>query len=150
MLLSLKCIRLLIAKYKIMKSWKKMLNYLEKKWACENISSYLPNYTNATPTATSNFKLGTVMEVTSDQTDTKITKNLPVGNCEDGVSINSKTTGLRNKLYGINTPDFWCITHTVDGSLKFIAKSYTMCIDKVKSFCNNLFGQVWSGKVNKV
>lgn len=83
-----------------------MLNYLEKKWACENISSYLPNYTNATPTATSNFKLGTVMEVTSDQIDTKITKNLPVGNCEDGVSINSKTTGLRNKLYGINTPDF--------------------------------------------
>ena len=62
------------------------------------------------------------MEVTSDQTDIKMSKNLPVGNCGDGVTINSKTTGLMNELYGINALDFQCLAHAVDGSLKHIGQ----------------------------
>ena len=68
----------------------------------------------------------------------KMSKNLPVGNCGDGVSKNSKAIGLMNELYGINAPDFRCSAHAAYGSLKHIAKSETICIDEMKSLYDNL------------
>ena len=63
-----------------------------KKNAFENISRYMPNYNNTTPTPPSYFKLDTVMEVTSVQIDIKMSKNLLVGNCGDRVRVNSNAT----------------------------------------------------------
>ena len=96
------------------------LHIILKENAFENISRHLLNYTNATPTPLSYFKLGTVTEVTSYQIDIKMLKNLQVGNCGDGVSIYNKAMCLVNELYGINALDFRCSARAWDGSLKCI------------------------------
>ena len=85
------------------------------------------------------------MKITSDQIDIKMSQNVPAGNCGDGVSISNKAMHLLNELYSINTPDFLYSAYGVDGSLKRIAKSGTMCIDEVKSLYDNLkkCGQVF-------
>ena len=81
------------------------------------------------------FKLGKVkyVDVESKTIHNDMYKNLPVGNCGDGVSVNGKVARLLAELYGMFCSDFKCSAHVVDGTLKRLAQSETMCVDQVKS-----------------
>ena len=67
-----------------------------------------------------------------------MSKTLPVGNCGDGVSINTEAARVMKKLYGIKSPGFKCAAHAADSSLKHISKSEIMCVEEVKLIYNSL------------
>ena len=81
------------------------------------------------------YKLGKVkyVDVESKTIYFEMDKNLSVGNCGDGGSVNGKTTQLLAEQYGMFCPDFRCSAHAVDETLKTLARSETMCLDQVKS-----------------
>ena len=64
--------------------------------------------------------------------------NQPVGNCGDGVSVNTKAARLLSKLYGFTTPSLRCSSHACDGTLKRLARLKTMCVDEVKELYESL------------
>ena len=121
--------------------------------AFEKINQYLPETgIDFRPSPPTYFKLRTIKRVivAGKEIHLSMSKTLPVGNCGDGVSINSKAARVMKELYGSESPGFRCAAHAADGSLKCIAKSETMCAEEVKSFYKTLRSVVhffqYSGK----
>lgn len=99
--------------------------------ALEKINHYLPETgIDFRPSPSTFFKLGTIKRVSVEDNkgiQLSMSKTLPVGNCGDGVSINTEAARVMKKLYGIKSPGFKCAAHAADSSLKYIAKSEIMC-----------------------
>ena len=107
--------------------------------ASEKINHYLPetgiDFRPSTPTY---FKLGTIKRVIVEDKEIhlSLSKTLLVGNCGDGVSVNTKAATVIKEFYGIKSSSFRCAAHAANGSLKHISKSETMCVEEVKLFYN--------------
>ena len=79
------------------------------------------------------FKLGKLknLDVENQTIEIEASPNLPVGNCGDGVAVNTKAARITCNLYGILSPAFRCASHSSDGTLKRMARSKTMCVDEM-------------------
>ena len=79
------------------------------------------------------FKLGKLktLDVENQTIEIEASPNIPVGNCGDGVAVNTKAARIMCSLYGILSPAFRCASHSSDGTLKRIARSKTMCVDEM-------------------
>ena len=109
--------------------------------ASEKINHYLPesgiDFRPSTPTY---FKLGAIKRVSVEDKEIHLSmsKTLPVGNCGNGVSVNIKAARVMKELYGIESLGFRCAAYAAHSSLKFIAKSEAIGVEKAKSFYNTL------------
>ena len=78
------------------------------------------------------MKLGTIARVDFETKEIFINlQNMQAANTDDGVSSNQKAARLLTLCYGIQTPSFWCATHSIDLVLKRMATSKTMCVPDV-------------------
>ena len=79
------------------------------------------------------FKLGKLktLDVENQTIEIEASPNLPIGNCGDGVAVNTKAARIMCSLYGILSHAFRCASHSSDGTLKRMTRSKTMCVDEM-------------------
>ena len=70
------------------------------------------------------FKLGKLKKVDIEEISIIIeaSSKIPVGNCGDGVAVNTKAARIMCELYGTPTPSYRCAAHSSDGTLKRLAR----------------------------
>ena len=77
------------------------------------------------------FKLGKLKTLDVENQTIEIEASPNLGNCGDGVAVNTKAARIMCSLYGILSPAFRCASHSSDGTLKRMTSSQTMCVDEM-------------------
>ena len=90
------------------------------KYVKDKIFPIPPNY----------FKLGKLKKVDIQEKTIIIeaSNEIPVGNCGDGVAVNTKAARIMCDLYGIPTPSYRFAAHSSDGTLKRLALDQKQCV----------------------
>ena len=95
---------------------------------------------NIRPLPPTYFKLGTLVKIDEEKLEIHIelSKNMPIANTGDGVSVHKKAAQILLELYGMKCPDFRCAAHIAGGVMKRITTSKTMNVPEITTMYETL------------